>query len=330
MKRFLKGILYASTIPLVVFMFIIIQYYRHDPYQDFGSYKNYSWKFLFQILGDISTKKLLNSKVRYNTFIFGSSRTTGLYACYVQRKLKNSRAFHYGNWNESIGGILQKVKLLDSLGYSLSNVIIYLDVDNTFEGDGKARPYDHYLITHTTKRHYQIEHFQEFISNPANLPILIGQKPPKADFPDWHSDTVTNDPTHICTDSVIACYGNRELSRPDSLKIDAMRKSGFLFVRDKRQKFMGKQISGPELSKVNELAGILHRHKSKIYVVITPLYDQMKFNPQDMEVLKSAFGPDLYDFSGINGITNDDYNYPDREHFRPVISKQIIDSIIRN
>lgn len=292
--------------------------------------KNYSWKYFFQTLGDISTKHLLNSTVRYNTFIFGSSRTTSVYACYVQRKVKDSRAFHYGNWNESIGGILEKVKLLDSLGYSLDNVIIYVDTDVTFDDDGSAKPYDHYLIAHTSKMRSRIDHFQSFISDVQNLLILAGRNPPKDQFPNWHSDPVTNDPNHTCSDSIIGTYGVRELSPADSAKIDSLRTCGFLYARGKTQQYRDKQISASENSMIRELADILDKHRSKYYVVITPLYDQLKFNPEDMSVLQAAFGGNLYDFSGINGITDDEYNYPDRKHFRPVVSKQIIDSIIRN
>jgi hypothetical protein len=247
----------------------------------------------------------------------------------VQRKLKDSHAFHYGNWNESIGGILEKVKLLDSLGYSLSNVIIYLDTDHTFDDDGAAKPYDHYLVAHTSPLHSRIDHFQGFISDVANLGILAGHRPPKSEFPDWHSDTVTNDPSHICSDSILRSYGNRVLTPTDSARIDSMRQSGFLYARDNTQKYLGNQISATEISMIRDLAQILERHRSNIYVVITPLYDQMKFSEDDMSVLRAAFGQHLYDFSGINAITDNDYNYPDRKHFRPVISKEIIDSIIR-
>ena len=136
----------------------------------------------------VSAKNLLNSTIRYNTFILGSSRTTSVYACYVQRKVNDSRAFHYGNWNESIGGILEKVKLLDSLGYNLRNVIIYIDTDVTFDDDGSAKPYDHYLIAHISKMRSRIDHFQSFISDVQNLSILTGRNPPKDEFPNWHSD----------------------------------------------------------------------------------------------------------------------------------------------
>ena len=120
------------------------------------------------------------------------------------------------------------------------------------------------------------------------------------------------------------------MSKIDSAKVDSLRMSGFLYTRSKTQQYREKQISESENGMLNELIVILHKHKSRIYAVITPLYDQKKFDPSDMAILKETFGKNLYDFSGINAFTNDEYNYPDRKHFRPYVSKQIIDSIVRD
>jgi hypothetical protein len=335
MKTFLKKILFATLLPGLFYVIVFIFYRTYDVYQDFGTYPNYSWKYEFQSLGDLSTKKLINSKKNYNTsknyntFIFGSSRTTSLFACYVQNQLEDSKAFHFGNWNESIGGILEKIKLLDSLHYQLSNIMIYIDTDYTFEGDGRCKPYDHYLLTHAPRPTYLMNHFSSFLSNKENYKILLGGAPPKDRFPNRHSDPVTNDPYHKCTDSTVRSYGFDPFIRADSLKIDSLKKSGFFYARSKRQKYLDEQISSSESKIIDGIVKILNRHRAKLYVIITPLYDQRKFNPEDISILRTAFGESLYDFSGINAITNNEYNYkPDRKHFREVVSKKIFDSII--
>lgn len=329
MNKFLKKILYASIAPLTFYVVVFIFYRKQDVYQDFGKYPNYSWKYEFQSLGDLSTKKLIHSKTDYNTFIFGSSRATSLYACYVQDKLRNSKAYHYGNWNESIGGVLEKIKLLDSLGYSLSNIIIYIDTDYTFDGDARCKPYDHYLLTHASKTTYLMNHFSSFLSSKENYKILLGGRPDKDRFPNRHSDPHTNDPYHKCSDSTIHFYGRDPFTKKDSVKIDSLKKSGFLFARSDEQKYGSEQISPSEAGMIEKIVKIVQRHKSNLYVIITPLYDQLKFNPTDIDILQKAFGKNFHDFSGINSITNNEYNYKaDRKHFREVVSKQIIDSLL--
>jgi hypothetical protein len=54
----------------------------------------------------------------------------------------------------------------------------------------------------------------------------------------------------------------------------------------------------------------------------------MQFDYADMQILRTIFGNIIYDFSGVNEITNNEYNYLDGMHFRPCISKQMIDSIL--
>jgi len=330
MKQFIKRLFAVISIPLSIVLFFSILYVKRDVYYDFRTYKNYSWKYNFQVLGDVSTKKLLNSHTNYNTFIFGSSRTVSLYACYLQSILKNSKVFHYGSWNETIGGIYEKLKLLDSLGYHLDNVIFYLDTDFTFLGDGKCRPNDYYLFTHLKKFNYYFGHYEAFFSDLDldKFKILLGQKVEGEIFPNWQSDTITNDYYH-CSDSLIIAYGKRNLSKAYYHKIDSLTKVGFLYKRYDVQKFKEKQISDPEIEMINGILGILNKHHSKYYAIITPLYDQLKFNEADMQILKKSFGNNLYDFSGINGFTEDKLNYPDKVHFTQYVSRQILDSIIK-
>ncbi len=79
------------------------------------------------------------------------------------------------------------------------------------------------------------------------------------------------------------------------------------------------------LLKIHEL---FKKHGTHYYIVITPLYNQMQFDYADMRILRTIFGDNIYDFSGVNEITNNEYNYLDGLHFRPCISKQMIDSIL--
>jgi hypothetical protein len=329
MKEFLNKILIASTLLLGVGLFFTIRYIQIDPYQDLRKYDNYSWTYYFQSLGDISTKKLLNSSIRYESFIFGSSRTVSLWACYAQQKFEGRRTFHYGNWNETIGGMHGKIKLLDSLGYDLTDVILYIDTDYTFEGDGTCRPYDHYIFTKTPKLQSLYSHYVGFMGDPANLNILLWRDVDPSIFVNKHSDPVTNDRDHVCSDSLLRKYGEGEIDSAYLAKIDSLRRSGFLQRRPAEQKFMESVISESERRMIEDIVRILDKHHSKAYVLLTPLYDQLKFSASDMSILRNAFGDRLYDFSGINPTTQAEYNYYDRKHFLDQVSKMMIDEVIK-
>jgi hypothetical protein len=61
---------------------------------------------------------------------------------------------------------------------------------------------------------------------------------------------------------------------------------------------------------------------------VSPLYDQLKLNPQDKEKLDSIFGKhNVFDFSGINEFTKDSLNYYEASHYRPHVAKRLLEII---
>ena len=200
MRRFFIRLLFFIALPALIITLYTGFYIKRDIYLDFGPYKNYSWKYYYQSLGDLSTKKLLNSPVKYNSFLLGSSRITGLYACYLQKQIKNSRFFLYANWDETIGGIYAKLHLLDSLGYKLDNVIMYMDSDDIFSENGDCKPNDHYLLIHENKYFNLWKHYWSMVPIPFDLAkskIILGFTPTGKEFPDWEADPVRDDGLRI-------------------------------------------------------------------------------------------------------------------------------------
>jgi hypothetical protein len=178
MRKFLRRLLYFSFLPFCFVAIITYLFLKRDVFADYGYHKNYPWIYRYQGLGDISAKQLLQSNVRYNSFIFGSSRTCGLYGCYLQKQIKGSLFFHFGNWVETVGGISAKMSLLDSMGYRLDNVIIYLDTDYSFSDDGECRSSDHYLVTRKNKYQYLFDHYRSFLPPELDLGkirVLLGK-----------------------------------------------------------------------------------------------------------------------------------------------------------
>lgn len=328
MKKFLKNLLIFLILPVIIVISVVFVYVKSDVYMDFYNYKNYSWKYSFQQIGDLSTKKLLKSKIKYDSFIFGSSRSVSVYACYLQKKLFGSKFYHYASWSETIGGIYEKMNLVDSLGYKLNNIYIYIDLDNTFQGLGKPLYNEHFLITKENRIDYLYGHFKSFLNSNDKFKIIFNSKMDYVSYPNWNSDLVTNDPRHICSDSILNNYGVKISDKSFTDRIDTLRKKGILPERKYSGKSKEKQISNFEENILVKIKELLVKHKSRYFIVITPLYNQVKFDNSDLEILKGLFGNNLYDFSGPNKYTNDIYNYTDGAHFQYYISKEIIDSIV--
>ena len=79
---------------------------------------------------------------------------------------------------------------------------------------------------------------------------------------------------------------------------------------------------------LEEIAGLLRRHHTSVRIIISPDWDQRRFNPADKAEMDSIFGKGVvYDFSGVNEFTEDYHNYYERAHYRPQLSERLLDII---
>ena len=84
------------------------------------------------------------------------------------------------------------------------------------------------------------------------------------------------------------------------------------------------RIDDKQFFMLKEVKRILDKNKTNYKVIISPLYDQVKFSPNDIGILKTLFSDNLYDFSGKNEFTESIINYYETSHFRPVVADSIL------
>lgn len=79
---------------------------------------------------------------------------------------------------------------------------------------------------------------------------------------------------------------------------------------------------------LEEMMQTFKKHHTDYKIVINPLFDQIKLNPRDLDILREIFGKEnVFDFSGTNEITVDCYNYYEDSHYRPHIARNILKRI---
>jgi len=78
---------------------------------------------------------------------------------------------------------------------------------------------------------------------------------------------------------------------------------------------------------LHDIKNIFERHHTDYKIIISPLYDQVKFSTADQQILHILFGNRLYDFSGENEFTCQIQNYYEESHYRPHVANAILDSI---
>lgn len=320
-------------LPLLV---LSILYIITDPFQNILPHDEYVFNYMMLSRGNVSTKVFLKNKGKYiyDSFIFGSSRscahTSKEWTKYLS---KDNVPFSFGAWNENIEGMYRRIKLIDSLKGPLKNAFIIIDVERTFvkSDTDKVSDFssDHYLISGIPKYDYYMNDYFAYLKDPllilTSIDYTLFHKQrrymenffhmDKSDLDPVNNDWYPNSEENILVDSISYYKGSENK----------------FYKRSPVQKFAKVQISKKKEQYLLKIFTVFKRCRTNYKIVIAPLYDQIKLNPQDILVLDNIFGKsNVYDYSGINEITNNQFNYDkDVVHYRKKVGNLIYKEIYR-
>lgn len=298
-----------------------------DLHADFGITKHKKVRYYFHNISDFSVKKLEKTHINYNTFIFGSSRSIPLYACYIKHKVfndsSNIRPFHFANWGERIGGICKKLEYLDSKGFALDNIIILLDNNICFLHNGALKQDESPILANKSWLQNASNHFLYFFyysgeNLPKNMRIFCGFEN-KIDK--MFVDPYTNDLNHYCPKEKSA-FEHLFITPQQVIKLrkELPKRAGYVIKQPDR---INKIILG-YLARIKKT---LTKHHSRYAILFSPMYNQRTFGDKDDKLLNTLFNKHIIDFSGVNRITNSQNEYADITHYYPSIGKKMIDSL---
>jgi len=333
MKLFLTRIAYFSLIFVSSIIIVISSYFYYDPFKVIKNYDDFSYLISMANRDYISTSMFIkNYKIyNYNSFIFGSSRTSGFKPESWQEHLsENSFPFMFDASNESIYGIYKKIRYLDSLNVELKNVLIIICRDATFSNSGNEK--SHLYIKHPVTSGESYLAFQytflKAFFNPKYLFCfyayqIIGEyKPFMKGYIDDEKitfDTITNE--------MIFPGVEMELSQNPSQFY--LKNKAVFYDRKGEQIDSIQRINKTQVFMMSEVKRILDNHETNYKVIISPTYDQIKFSYKDKYILKNLFGEKLYDFSGKNEFTDSITNYYEASHYRPMVGDRILNLIYK-
>jgi hypothetical protein len=324
MASFLKKALLLLA-PLIL---LTVSYVITDPYQSMPWHNIHAFDILMLSRGDISTKLYLKNinAYQYDSFIFGSSRTTAHTGAEWKKYLPQGNVpFSFSGWNETIAATYKRIKLIDSLNKPLNNAFMVIDVDQTFKS--REINWDHYLVTGMSKYDYYLNDYIHYLQSPrlvimsidykifhkqrAYMQLFAGMKTGDLDL--VNNDWEPNSEQKIITDSVN--YYKNSLSK--------------FYIRPPLQQISERQISATTLNILRKTKAIFNRRHTACKIVIAPIYDQVKINPVDLMLLKFIFGSqNVFDYSGINPITANKFNYgSDVLHYRKKVGNLIFSHV---
>lgn len=330
MKKFaIKVILFC--IPVLP---VLGSYFIYDPFKVLYHYDNFYKDFFVSINRDYASTQLFiqnNPIHRYDSFIFGSSRTMAYHPNDWKKHFKDSiHPFVFDASSERLMGIWAKIKFLDKEQVPIKNAMVILCTDQNFiynqQAEGvlfirhpKVDNSNNYLQFHDVffsnylKHHFFIRYLDYKISDKNTR-----QRGENMDFIEVSVDSVSN---HL--------YRKDLDLRIEKDSLLYYEQANYMFYeRSNQLQYSEDQIDARMESMFREMKIIFDKHKTNYKIVISPLYNQRKTNHHDLELLQSIFGREqVYDFSGINSITNNKFNYYENSHYRPLVGSFIMDSI---
>ncbi len=338
MKRFFITFL----IFLLPFIIIFSAYIVFDPFMVIKHYDTfYDRNAKGRVVLDkdyMSTATFDNNyrKEHYNSFIFGSSRSFFYQVSEWKKHLQGqSNCYHFDAYGESLYALYKKIKYIDSKDVKIKNALLIFD--NELLAQDKAGT-DHLFAISPQLEHYRnffsfhLEFLNAFLSPDffrAYIDFKLTGKV-KPYMYESHSiddrpigyDMTTNE-TRFDTNEYLIAKGNYYTK-------DILKGFGTL-KRDTVQKYSPIAIEENQKIMLREIYDIFKKHKTDYRIVISPLWDQIKLNRQDLDYLIKLFGKEnVFDFSGINKFTNNYTNYYERKHYRPIIANEIMTILYQN
>jgi hypothetical protein len=332
MRKILLKKLLAS---LPIFIIIAIYVYN-DPFKVLYHYDSYFPKDGIQyVLLDkdfVSTETFINNydRYQYDSYIFGNSRSMRYRIQDWEKHINSTKCFHFDASGESLIGIEKKIEFLHKRGVHIANAMFIFDDDilkQTTNDEGHIFIMDP-KTSGKTPLQFQLVFLKAFLSPDflmAYIRFIYTDKPHMKpnewevfDFEHKQYDRVTNELVDKGWDDAIK-------SNQDSFYLSRMK---IFYKRSDTEKHAERVIGDEQKISLLKIKEIVMADHTNYKIVISPLYNQMKFDTTDLHFLISTFGKDnVYDLSGKNAITDSIYNYYEQSHYRPTVAKRIMDSI---
>lgn len=243
--------------------------------------------------------------------------------------------FHWDASGETLFGIEKKLNFLDKNNKDLKNVLVVIDPLSLC---GVTNRRGHLYITdyRTTGQNYfafQFECMQDFFDPEflqAWLKEMLSVNSGKAEnanvdkFDNIYCDTFTYDKI---TNELTYYSFDKMLSENEKKYYEVRIKNKVFFDRPTVVRYHKPYINTAQKVLLNNMNRIFKDHTTNFKIVISPAFDQVKLDTNDLKYLKGLFGKDrIYDFSGINDLNMDIHNFYD-VHYKASVANRVMDII---
>jgi hypothetical protein len=332
----LKGILFLTPVWLLVGFYFI-----DDPFRVIWSYNNYypaDNNYIGLNRDFVSTEifKAGFASANYDSFIFGSSRSMFYQADdWKEHVGQDASVFHFDSSGESLFGINAKIKLVAKRSRRITNALLIIDHDLLAKNDPEESASEGYLfvkhpdMSGSSRLLFHLQFIEAFFNRDfltAYLDFRVTNKyKPYMKSVILNKQSFTYDPV-----SNEVRFEEIEQEIKNDFQGYYKRMADQFPQRTDMTPYDSALKSETAKIMLSEIDSILTADNTNVKIIISPLYNQKNMSPQDIVILKEYFGTtNVFDFSGKSSITEWKGNYYDQVHYRPHVSKLLLDRIYK-
>lgn len=332
MKHFISRFLLC----LIIFFLLLTPAILWDPFKVFFYYKDYYTNEGMTGNRDIVTLSIFNhnpGKRKLANFIIGSSRShafkTGYWAPLINQP--PDKCFHFDGYGLGLFRSANLFTYIEENVDKIDNILLIIDAASFEELEN---PTDHrYSQPPAISHEFAPVYYFRFFKASLN-PTFIASNA-LHNFTSMHfgfmDQYIVKSPYNTHGDNLTADIWypyDEEIAKDSVAYYSRLDKANVFYKREHTGKMSPPLIANKQLVLLHKMAGIVARQKCNLQIIVSPMYSQVGINPADLETLRNIFGQDhVHDFSGINPITENKYNYYESSHFRPHVANMLMDAI---
>lgn len=323
-----RKLVLKALLLLLPFAGIVVLYFHDDPFMTLRRYPVYdSAVMLNEEMVGWNIYRNNRDSIPFNSFILGNSCTMA-FPCrmWEQHLDPGDRAIRLFGNGESMRAIYLKLQALERDSAELKNVLLVLDGTSLSRSQVQSG-YSFLLPPEVSGQSLvgvQLKLLQTF-ALPNFLFAYLRYR---------MTGTISSSMKYMNPYGRIRNPQNNDALNPRERLIDEQQEA---YWRDRPKEFpprpaqevVAAPVIGDEQAQLlRQIAALLHRYRTKVRLIISPDYDQLKLNPADKAVLDHLFGRGVvFDFSGINAYTADYHNYYERGHYRPILGERLLQTV---
>lgn len=331
MKKFIVRLLvFSLPVIFLITLVITIDFFKIFKFQDYYSIQKVC---LNREMVTTSTFNHYRETEEFDSFIFGSSRSQA-FKCerWVSYLDRDAKPFHFDASGDGIWGISKKVEYIDELGDTIKNALIVVDRTSlrvTSPRDGHL-----FIAMPCVSKLSKIEYYNTFIKASLNPKFLMANLDYSVfkTYRGYMRYFISNSKYKYIVNSKNCdqWYGLDKEIKLDSLGYYNTLAEQGVFYRRPRVKLSECLVTTAEREQLLTLKKIFNKHNTQYKFIISPLYDQIPMEKEQIELLEHMFGKEnICDFSGQNQLTEPIDNYYETSHYRPQVANQIMEIVYK-